>query len=180
MASWLIEGTAHRSPVRIHPVRHLLVDSGRGAWAMWCSSSKGRPDHNPQSRKFCRACKTLAADAIAAGDLGIADLAGWPLTQPISRATARPGDATGVLWAKTDYTTCFAVIDADTTGGYDKPADGVFMTTAALTGVGGCGCDAHAENPAPGSAPVRPAAFTHFPPQSGMDDRSAEDNGLIG
>jgi hypothetical protein len=29
-------------------------------------------------------------------------------------------------------------------------------------------------------AAAQPTAFTHFPPQSGMDDRSAEDNGIIG
>lgn len=31
-----------------------------------------------------------------------------------------------------------------------------------------------------GQAAGQPTAFTHFPPRSGMDDRSAEDNGITG
>ena len=79
MASWITEGTAHRSPVRKYPVRHLLVDGG-GDWVLWCSSGKGREDANPNSRKFCRTCVGLAKDAISAGDLDAADLGGWPVT----------------------------------------------------------------------------------------------------
>jgi hypothetical protein len=146
--AWLIEGTAHRTAVRRDPVRHLLVDDGRGRgeWALWCTSGKGRPDSNPHSRKFCRGCVALTRDAVAAGDLDLADVNGWPLTQKISRTTPRPPGATGVLWATAACTTCFAAIDANSAGGYDQPTDGVFMTTAELTGVDGCACDAHGEN----------------------------------
>jgi hypothetical protein len=82
MADWIVEGTAHRSPVRRDPVRHLLVDdgSGRGEWALWCSSGKGRKDYNPHSKKFCRGCVQLAKDAIADDTLALSDVHGWPTT----------------------------------------------------------------------------------------------------
>lgn len=83
VASWITEGTAHRSPVCRDPVRHLLVHGhGWGEWALWCSSGKGRKDYNPHSRKFCRDCKRLAQDAIDAGDLAASDVRGWPVTNP--------------------------------------------------------------------------------------------------
>lgn len=77
MASWITEGTAHRSPVRKDPVRHLLVDSG-GVWMMWCSAGKGRKDYNPHCKKFCHECCQLAREAIEAGDLSPSDVHGWP------------------------------------------------------------------------------------------------------
>jgi hypothetical protein len=88
MADWIREGTAHRTRVRIDPVRHLLVDDGhgRGGWALWCSSGKGRPDSNPHSNKFCRECLTLANEAIEDDTLSPSDVSGWPVKEPEARA----------------------------------------------------------------------------------------------
>ena len=82
MADWIVEGEANRTRIRIDPVRHLLVDDGhgRGQWALWCSSGKGRKSYNPHSRKFCRECLALANDAIADGTLSPSDVTGWPVT----------------------------------------------------------------------------------------------------
>jgi hypothetical protein len=82
MASWIIEGTAHRSPVRMYPVRHLLVDNG-GEWTLWCSGGKGRPDCNPHSKKFCRECVSLANEAIEDDTLAPDDVNGWPVLQGV-------------------------------------------------------------------------------------------------
>lgn len=81
MSDWICEGMAARSPLRIDPVRHLLVDDGhgRGGWALWCSSGKGRPDNNPHSKKFCRECVTLANEAIDEEMLDPSDVSGWPV-----------------------------------------------------------------------------------------------------
>jgi hypothetical protein len=75
MASWLTEGTAHRSPVQRTPVIHLLVDEG-GEWRMWCSYGKGRED-NPHGNRLCRLCQQLARDAFAAGDVNVDDVRRW-------------------------------------------------------------------------------------------------------
>lgn len=79
MNDWLREGTAHRSPVRRDPVRHLLVCDHGSEWALWCSGNKGRLDNNPHSRKFCRECVNLARDAVAEGTLNATDLGDWPV-----------------------------------------------------------------------------------------------------
>lgn len=78
VSGWIKEGTAHRTRVRIDPVRHLLVQD-RGGWALWCSSRKGRVDSNPHSRKFCPECKRLAREALADETLSPEDVSGWPL-----------------------------------------------------------------------------------------------------
>jgi len=80
MTSWITEGTAHRTRVRIDPVRHLLVDDCHGGWAMWCSFGKGRKDCNPHSRKFCRGCLALAREAIEDDTLSPDDVSGWPVS----------------------------------------------------------------------------------------------------
>jgi len=78
MASWIKEGTAHRTRVRIDPVRHLLVHGG-AEWVLWCSSGKGRPDCNPHSKKFCPECLALANEAIGDETLAPDDVSGWPV-----------------------------------------------------------------------------------------------------
>ena len=82
MADWIAEGTAHRSPVRKYPVRHLLVDGRANGWdwSMWCSGSQGRKDYNPHSPKFCRECAQLARDAIEDDTLSPDDVNGWPVS----------------------------------------------------------------------------------------------------
>ena len=84
MADWIAEGTAYRSPVRIAPVRHLLVDGRANGWdwSMWCSGSRGRKDYNPHSRKFCRECLELAREACADETLDPEDVTGWAVSRP--------------------------------------------------------------------------------------------------
>jgi hypothetical protein len=82
VASWITEGTAHRSPVRRDPVRHLLVQDNSD-WRMWCSYSKGREDSNPHSKKFCRGCVALAKEAIAEETLSPSDVSGWPVGETV-------------------------------------------------------------------------------------------------
>ena len=81
MAGWITEGTAHRTRVRIDPVRHLLVEDRPSEWMLWCSNGKGRVDSNPHSRKFCRECLALADEAIAEETLSPADVSGWPVAR---------------------------------------------------------------------------------------------------
>jgi hypothetical protein len=75
IASWLTEGTAHRTPVRMTPVIHLLVRVG-GDWTMWCSGSKGRED-SPHGNRLCRDCRQLAREAVESGDLDAKDAGRW-------------------------------------------------------------------------------------------------------
>ena len=79
MAAWITEGTAHRSRISRHPVRHLLVDDCHGGWAMWCSANKGSKDYNPHSKRFCRECLALANEAVSEETLDPADVHGWPV-----------------------------------------------------------------------------------------------------
>jgi hypothetical protein len=73
--SWLTEGTAARSPVQRTPVIHLLVQQD-GAWNMWCTGGAGRED-NPHGNRLCRKCRTLARDAVTAGDLDNRNAGRW-------------------------------------------------------------------------------------------------------
>jgi hypothetical protein len=86
MSNWITEGTAHRSPVRIAPVRHLLVDGRANGWdwAMWCSGSRGRKDSNPHSNRVCRECRRLAEDAVADGTLSPDEVPGVFVRTPAS------------------------------------------------------------------------------------------------
>lgn len=79
MASWITEGTAHRSRVSPNPVRHLLVRGSDSGWVLWCSSGKGREDYNPHGTKFCPNCRELAVEAISEGTLTADDVHGWPV-----------------------------------------------------------------------------------------------------
>ncbi len=77
--TWLRDGVSARSPWGIpEPVRHLLVDAGQNEWRLWCSGGAGRAEENPQSGRFCRRCRPLAADAVADGVLDPAGLGNWP------------------------------------------------------------------------------------------------------
>jgi hypothetical protein len=79
MADWIEEGAAERSATQVVPVRHLLVQE-HGGWSMWCSAGKGLPQTPvPGNRKFCRACVTLANEAIADGTLTPDDVQLWPV-----------------------------------------------------------------------------------------------------
>lgn len=78
MAMWITEGTAARTRVQAHPIRHLLVGDAR---ELWCSGGKGREDYNPQSPRFCPTCRTLARQAVLAGDLDPTDVHGWEVGQ---------------------------------------------------------------------------------------------------
>jgi len=97
MADWLKEGTAHRTRVRIDPVRHLLVQDRPGVWVLWCSSGKGRIDSNPHCDKFHSECVALARKAIAEGNLTASDVCGWPvrLFEPPARRSGKPGRPEG-------------------------------------------------------------------------------------
>lgn len=72
---WLTEGTAHRSPVQMTPVIHLLVRGG-GDWTMWCSGGQGRKDATVDDR-LCRSCRQLAQDAVADETLDARDVQRW-------------------------------------------------------------------------------------------------------
>jgi hypothetical protein len=67
----------------------------------------------------------------------------------ISASTDRPQGSTGVRWTDTNWTECFAVIDATQNGvlggGYEKASPGEFVFDAALSGEDDCACDRHLE-----------------------------------
>lgn len=62
-ASWLIEGTAWRTPVQRFPIVHLLVADTE---ELWCTGTKGRPDNPVRGvgERICKTCQQLALDAI--------------------------------------------------------------------------------------------------------------------
>ncbi|WP_280184563.1 MULTISPECIES: hypothetical protein [Nocardia] len=75
ISSWLNVGTAHRTPVQLTPIIHLLVQE-HGEWRMWCTGGKGRPD-NPHGNRLCPQCRELATEAVTEGMLDPADAARW-------------------------------------------------------------------------------------------------------
>ena len=78
-ASWLDEGVSTRTRFgHPSPVVHLVIVSSQ---ELWCSGGQGRvaavhsvPVRGYSAPRVCSACRRLAADAIAEGDLDAADV----------------------------------------------------------------------------------------------------------